>query len=263
VLFVYLGQFLASLFQFDGGIPTIRDATAVGQLAVLVLVVVPPFLVSFVVPIFVPRYAAPAGVGVIVLAARGLRNVPLGAVRAGLLSVVVASSLLFVGVYYVTEPLEPWESVSSEIERTAGPGDVVINQPGGAVGHNIYADYYLRDAAVTTETLPESTRIRLADVERLQRLVGDHERVVLVRYNGFEGPAVSYLGACYGSSTQTLQDTITVYQFEGVADCPKPATFMAEWSGTPPILTATGRAVSPAASVRRHAPLRRQWSVRR
>jgi cellulose synthase/poly-beta-1,6-N-acetylglucosamine synthase-like glycosyltransferase len=222
VLFVYLGQFLSSLFQFESGLPEIRDADAVGQLTTLILVViVTPLLISLVVPIYVPRYATPASIAVILLAARGLRNVPLGTVRAGLLAVIVLSSLLFVGVYYVNDTAEPWDDVSNQVKQAVGPTDVVIHQPGGG-----YSEYYYKDAVFDTATVPTSERVSLGDIEYLNQLVESHRRVVLVQYNTGRGQAVDYLAACHDTVVSTPRERITLYQFDGQNGCPSPEEFM-------------------------------------
>jgi cellulose synthase/poly-beta-1,6-N-acetylglucosamine synthase-like glycosyltransferase len=222
VLFVYLSQFLTSLFQFDDGLPEIRDADAVGQLTTLTLVVtVTPLLISLVVPIFVPRYATPASIAVILLAARGLRNVPQRRIRAGLLGVIVLSSLLFVGVYYLNDTAEPWDDVSNQVERSAGPNDVVIHQPRGG-----YSEYYYEGAVFDTATLPTRERVSIGEIEYLNQLVESHQRVILVQYSTDRGRAIEYLSACHDAVVSTRRGQITLYQFDGQNSCPSPQEFM-------------------------------------
>lgn len=224
VLFVYVGQFLASLFQFDEGTPAIKDSDAVGQLTTLILVViVVPFLISLAVPIYVPRYATPASIGIIVLSARGLRNVPLSQVRAGLLAVIVLSSLVFVGAYYVNDTAEPWNDVSSQVKQNTGPGDVVIHQPEGG-----YGEYYYGDTELDTATIPKSNNLDIQHIEYLRQLVQSHDSVVLVQYNGNRGRAVNFLSACHSSVVTTPRGPITVYRFETESGCPAVQEFMDE-----------------------------------
>jgi cellulose synthase/poly-beta-1,6-N-acetylglucosamine synthase-like glycosyltransferase len=228
VLFVYVGQFLASLFQFEDGMPQIKDAESVGQLSALILVViVTPFLISLAVPIYVPRYATPASIGVIVLSARGLRNVPLAEVRAGFLAVIVISSLVFVGVYYTNGTQEPWSDVSDQVKQTTGPGDIVVHQPDGG-----YAEYYYRNTALETATIPSSERVGRQDLAYLQQLVESHDAIFLVQYNGNRGPAVGFLSACHDSVVSTPRGAITLYQFGTDTGCPSVEEFLGEGSNT-------------------------------
>ncbi|WP_424016939.1 glycosyltransferase [Halorientalis pallida] len=224
VLFVYVGQLLASVVRVGPDGLTLEDPSSVGQLAALLFVpTLVPIIVSLVVPIYVPRYAAPASVAFVVLAARGLRNVPVRRVRAGLLAVVLVSSLVFIGVYYTADSAEPWAQVAGTITANADTDDVVVHQPGNMGG---YERQYYDDAEFATATLSQAGRLGVDDLQYLRDLSTRHGTVYLVQYYGSRDAAVRYLDACHDGSNSNRLGVITVREYSRDTGCPDPAAFL-------------------------------------
>ncbi|GGN92434.1 glycosyltransferase [Haloarcula pellucida] len=222
LLFVFVAQLAAAVVRVDETGLTLEDPQSVGQMAALLFVpTLVPLFISLAVPIYVPRYAAPAGVAFVVLAARGLRNIPTERVRFGLLAVVLLSSLAFTGVYYTADSVEPWSTVSTSIEAEAGPDDVVVYQPGGG-----YVEHYDEGAAVETTTVPYSARITKDDLLYLGNLSARRDTVFLVQYYGEDGPAVRYLDACHGEQSRRALGVITVHRYADRATCPAPGRIL-------------------------------------
>lgn len=219
LLFVFIAQLISSLVRFENGEVTLEEAGSVGQMASLLLTpTLVPLAISLVVPIYVPRYAAPAGIAFIVLAARGLRNVPTKRIRFGLLAAILMSSLVFTGAYYTVDSQEPWSQASTSIKAEAGPDDVVIHQPDSG-----YAEYYYDDTDIATTTLPSSASVSREDLLYVGNLSARQDTVFLVQYYGVDGPAVRYLEACHGEQTRRQLGVITVHRYEGDPDCPPTA----------------------------------------
>jgi cellulose synthase/poly-beta-1,6-N-acetylglucosamine synthase-like glycosyltransferase/4-amino-4-deoxy-L-arabinose transferase-like glycosyltransferase len=216
LLFVYAAQLLVSVVRVDDDGLAFEDVSAVGNLATLALVpTLVPLVVSMAVPIYVPRYAAPASIGFVLLAARGLRNVPSRRLRGAFLAVVVVSSLVLVGGYHAAETNEPWDDVAGTIEREADGDDVLVEQPGTEFG-----EYYFADHPVSTTAVPAPGAGSASDLRYVGDLAVGGDRLYLVQYYGTDGPLVEYLQACHAVASVRQRGALTVYRFEQYVGCP-------------------------------------------
>ncbi|WP_324759314.1 glycosyltransferase [Haloarcula sp. GH36] len=224
LLFVFVFQATVSTVRISPDGLELSEPASLGQAAALLFVpTLVPLAISFVVPIYVPRYAAPAGVGFVVLAARGLRNVPTDWIRFGLLAVVLLSSLTFTGVYYTTDSTEPWSTVAQSVGTDAGPDDVVVHQP-GQFG---VAERYYGDHSFETATVQQPPRVDRQTLLYAGNLSARHDTFFLIQYRGGDGPVVRYLDACHGETVEQNLGAITVYRYPGDPACPDPGPVLA------------------------------------
>lgn len=228
VVCVFVFQLLASIVQANTEQIALDDINGVAPLVSVGLAVTAvPFIVSYAIPIYVPRYAAPASVAFVVLGARGLRNVPLRRLRFGLLAVVTASSLIFLIPYYTTGSTEPWAEVTESVETTIDSEEILLSQPDtGAV------DYYL-DANVTTGKLPVEGSTTADDLAYLRELTTEYSAITVVRYYQSTGPTYTFLGLCYERFSVSRAGAIEVVQYSGAVDCPAPERVIGNATDTP------------------------------
>jgi cellulose synthase/poly-beta-1,6-N-acetylglucosamine synthase-like glycosyltransferase len=154
----------------------------VGGLALLFVVPIaaPLVLSHLLVPIYVPRYTVAATVGLYLLVARGIVNLERPRLRALLLAVVVAGSLVMVGAYHAGDSAENWAGAVDRIETDGSPEDLLVLQPGW-IDTNV--DYY----GTAAETVGVGADLGDDDRRRLRGALAGHDRVWVLRY----GPAAA------------------------------------------------------------------------
>lgn len=144
-------------------------------LASLLLV---PFVASYLVtPFYLAKYALPASLAFIVLAARGITLLRWPAVRALLLIAVLVLAQQDIGRYWNTIKKDQWREALAFFNQAARPNDLVLfTEPAGAIPF----DYYLRRGGIRERLFPDYKVTAANAAEMLKPEVEGHDRVWVV-----------------------------------------------------------------------------------
>ncbi len=137
-------------------------------------------------PIYWPRYAIGASLGLLLLIARGIAVLPRPELRWLLIGLVVATLFVPLGTYYEETQKQQFDQVVADIEAEATDDDIVLITDSYmihpylyyAVPHAVYVDQ-LADARDAT-TVPTTSVSDTADADTVRAEIQDAERVYLV-----------------------------------------------------------------------------------
>ena len=140
-----------------------------------------PLLVSLLYePVLVPRYTIPATIGVFVLVANGLTNLPIRVGRIAVTVVVLGGLVVMGGAYHSTATSEDWQGAAGAIETEASDSDAIVYQPRWTDTDIQY--YYDGPAATSYRLPPDDGDLSASDRRRLRGVVDAHERIWYVQY---------------------------------------------------------------------------------
>lgn len=205
-----------SVFSYDreSGF-TLSPPRPSGQMFALAVVpTLGPLLVSVLYrPVLVPRYTIPATVGIYVLVAKGVTNVPNRAVRAVVLVFVFGGLLTMGGTYHATESFEDWQGAAAAIDAESEPDDAILYQPGWA---DTSISYYIPVQQPEEYRLnPDTGPISPDQREQLRTVLDRHDTVWYVQYDApYDAPTSSWLREHARQATVRDFGIVTVYRFE-------------------------------------------------
>ncbi len=193
-------------YYFVGG----RQA---GMFAIFLLsVVCVPFILSFMLPIFVPRYTLAAGIPLVILVARGLVNVPERHWRLALLGVLLVGSAVTTAAYATSPSQEDWRGVAAHVQAESAPGDLLVVQP-PRIEDNL--DFYGRALPADRYALPEPASIDPEHLDRLHAAAIRHRTVWLVTYNVVPPSSVNRrLTRTHVLKSTLHEGAVTVFRYE-------------------------------------------------
>lgn len=194
-------------------LPADWRTSQVASLAILPLVL--PFVLSyFLTPLFAPRFTLPASLGLALLVAVGITNVPGRRLRWGIVAVLLVGMASLTGAYFAADTVEDWRGATDALEAGVDGDDLVVVQPGW-IQSNLR--YYSR--APTGEWAPVSAGpLSRPTRETLRERFARHERIWVVTYRG--APSDDVRGLLAGRQrTETFDDgVITVARYDRTAD---------------------------------------------
>ncbi|SDM99248.1 Dolichyl-phosphate-mannose-protein mannosyltransferase [Halogranum gelatinilyticum] len=232
VAVLFLVAIAFSIFEYDGenGFELSPPRANAQMLALAVVPIGGPLLVSLLYePVLVPRYTIPATVGVFVLVANGLTNVPVRSGRIATVAVVLVGLLAMGGVYHSTDSFEDWQGAANAIETEASDTDAIVYQPQWT---DTDVEYYYDGPALTSYRLPpDDGDLSAADRGRLREVVTTHEQFWYVQYGApYDAPTSRWLRE--NAAQESVQEfgIVTVYRFtvpeepdrtQGVSETPR------------------------------------------